>query len=59
MDFNQGKLTIYTAMVILHLNFYFLKIFRFLKINSQAFVIHLSLSELDTVSRPKQAAPTC
>lgn len=59
MDFNHGKLTTYTAMAISHLNLYFLKIFRFLERNGPTFVIHLLLPELDTVSRSKQAAPTC
>lgn len=59
MDINQGNLATYTAIVISHLNFYFLKLLRFLKRNGQTFVIYLSLSELDTASRPKHPASTC
>lgn len=59
MDFNQGNLATYTAIVISHFNFYFLKLLRFLKRNGQTFVIYLSLPELDTASRLKQPASTC
>lgn len=41
MDFHQGMLATYTAMAISHLNFHFLRILRFLKRNSQIFVIYI------------------